>query len=264
MAAHRVTVMAAVPTMYQMMLSQMRDKSYDLSAIRICHSGAAAMPVALIEQIELAFGAPVQEGYGLSEATSIVCSNPLLGDRKPGTVGPAIPGVSVSVRDEAGTALPTGAVGELWVSGPTVMAGYWDNPVETERVLTSDGWLKTGDAAKMDEDGYVTIVDRLDDMMKVGGVKVYPREVEEVLYQHPQIEAVAVVGRPSHLYHQEVHAFVVLRPGTELTLDEVHRFCDGRLAAYKIPKHLHCVDVLPKGPTGKLMRRMLKPDDPLD
>ncbi len=259
----QVTFMAAVPTMYQMMLTHLKENAYDVSSIRVCHSGAAAMPVELIGRIQDAFGAPVQEGYGLSEASSIVCSNPLTGLRKPGSVGPPIPGVAVRVASceegENGRVLPAGEIGELQVKGPIVMLGYFNRPDETRKVLLEGGWLRTRDMAFLDEDGYVTIVDRMDDLINIGGVKVYPREIEEVLHRHPAVQAVAVIGEPSNLYHQEIKAFVVPDPGqSRPTGDELYRFCQPCLAEYKIPKTFEFVTEIPQGATGKILRKDLR------
>ncbi|MBY0404015.1 MAG: AMP-binding protein [Cyanobacteria bacterium] len=282
---YKVTFMAAVPTMYLMMLSYLENDGhtlgedsqektiselkkseanirerlhpYDFSALRVCHSGAAPMAKEIFKRVESAFGAPVQEGYGLSEASSIVTSNPLLGVRKPGSVGKAIPGVTLCVMDEAMTPLPPGEVGEVHVKGPILMKGYYKRPEETVKSLVK-GWLKTKDMGYLDEDGYLHIIDRKDDLMNVGGVKVYPREVEEVIFQHPFVQAVAVIGTPSVLYHEEIKAFVVLRPNKELNKSELQKFCREHLAEYKVPKLIEWVDEIPQGATGKILRKELR------
>jgi long-chain acyl-CoA synthetase len=255
--AHRVTFMAAVPTMYQMMLSQLDERRYDLSSLRVCHSGAAPMAKEVFARVEKAFGAPVQEGYGLSEASSIVTSNPLHGVRKPGSVGLPIPGVRLQVMDEGLQPLPPGEIGEVCVQGAIVMQGYYGRTDETQKALVN-GWLKTKDMAYRDEDGYVFIVDRKDDLMNVGGVKVYPREIEEVLYQHEAVQSVAVVGIPSALYHEEIKAFVVTRPGASPRKVELQKFCRERLAEFKVPKHIAFVEEIPQGATGKILRKALR------
>ncbi len=259
---HQVTFMAAVPTMYHMMLTHLKEHTYDLSSIRVCHSGAAAMPTDLIRQIETVFGAPVQEGYGLSEASSIVCSNPLKGVKKPGTVGPPLPGVSIRVVNEALNDVPTGEVGELLVKGEIVMQGYYQRPELTQAALVelkdASCWLRTKDLACLDEDGYVAIVDRKDDLINIGGVKVYPREIEDVLFSHPAIQSAVVIGEPSNLYHQEIRAFVVLEPDRTAAPDEIYRYCQGFLAEYKIPKTFVFVDEIPKGATGKILRKAFR------
>lgn len=252
----KVTFLAAVPTMYQMMLAVLRENTYDLSSLRVCHSGAAPMAAELFARIESIFGAPVQEGYGLSEASSIVTSNPLHGIRKPKSVGKAIPGVTVEARREDGSLCDPDEIGELWVSGETVMLGYYQNPEATAKVL-KENWLKTGDLAYLDSDGYVHIVDRRDDLMNIGGQKVYPREIEEVLYQHPAIDAVAVVGIESELYHHVIHAYVVPNQA-DLTDKDLQAFCREHLAPFKVPQTITFVDEIPKGATGKILRHVLR------
>jgi len=254
---HGVTVLTAVPTMYQLLLIHLRDKQYDLSSVRVCHSGAAAMPTIWITDIETAFEAPVQEGYGLSEATSIVCSNPLHGPRKPGTVGPAISGVRLAIWDADNQPLPPDTVGEIVLQGDVVMLGYYQNPEATVQKIVN-GWLKTGDLGFLDTDGYLTIVNRKDDLINVGGVNVYPKEIEAVLREHPAIADVAVTGRPSHLYHQEVWAFLVHDPAQPKPSNEaLFQFCQPYLAAFKIPKHFEWREELPKTASGKIQRNKL-------
>lgn len=257
-----VTFLAAVPTMYQMMLSQLRERTFDLSSIRVCHSGAAPMPVEVFGQVEAAFGAPVQEGYGLSEASSIITSNPMHGPRKPGSVGLPLPGIIVRVLNEDFQPTPPGEVGEIHVQGDTVMLGYYQRPEETAATLVN-GWLKTKDLAFMDEDGYIHIVDRKDDLINVGGVKVYPREIEEVLYRHPAVQSVAVVGTPTFLHYQNIKAFVVLKPGVICSREELQGFCQPYLAEYKIPKSVEFVTEIPQGATGKILRKVLRDAEPV-
>lgn len=253
---YRVTFMAAVPTMYQMMLACIKEDVYNLSSLRVCHSGAAPLLVEVFKEIEAVFGAPVQEGYGLSEASSIVTSNPLHGIRKPGSIGYGLPGITVKVLDEHLNELPDGEVGEIHVKGPVVMQGYYGRPEATRKVLV-EGWLKTGDMAYRDTQGYLFIVDRKDDMMNVGGVNVYPREIEEVLYRHPAVSWAVVVGRPSFLYNQEVKAYIVLKEGCKATAKALKTFCEKDLAPYKIPSKFHFVNEIPRGATGKILRKEL-------
>lgn len=260
--SQKVTFMAAVPTMYLMMLSHLEDrtpdgKTYDLSSLRVCHSGAAPMAEEVFHRVERGFGAPVQEGYGLSEASSIITSNPLHGVRKPGSVGLPIPGVTLAVMDEAMNELPPGEIGEIHVQGDVVMAGYYRRPEETARALVN-GWLKTRDMAFRDVDGYIHIVDRKDDLMNVGGAKVYPREIEEVLFRHPDVQAAAVIGVKSALYHEEIKAFIVPRNGKELNKIEIQKFCREHLAEYKLPKQIEFVNEIPQGATGKILRKTLR------
>jgi long-chain acyl-CoA synthetase len=256
---HRVTFLAAVPTMYQLMLAYLAERPVDVSSVRVCHSGAAPLPEPLFHAIEATFGAPVQEGYGLSEASSIVTSNPLHGVRKPGTVGLPLPGVRLAIGTTGGDATTQPFVqGEVWVSGPTVCAGYWQRPDRVPFTVDTDGtrWLKTGDMGFLDEDGYLTLLNRQDDLINVGGVKVYPAEIEAVLHQHPAVAAAVVVGQASELYHETVSAFVVTR--SPVTARQLTDFCAERLAAYKIPSQWQFVSQLPQGPTGKILRRTLR------
>lgn len=260
---YKVTFMAAVPTMYLMMLTHLREKPFNLSSLRVCHSGAAPMAVDTFHEVEHYFGAPVQEGYGLSEASSIVCSNPLHDTRKPGSVGLPLNGITIRVIGDDDQELGVDEIGELYIQGDIVMLGYYQQPEETAKVLRqlpqSDGiWLKTKDLAYKDADGYIHIVDRTDDLINIGGVKVYPREIEEVFYKHPAVQAIAVTGVPSTLHHEAIKAFVVLKPGQECTKETLQEFCRPRLADFKIPKYYDFVDQLPQGATGKILRNDLR------
>jgi long-chain acyl-CoA synthetase len=260
---HRVTFMAAVPTMYLMMLTHLENPNspgFDLSSLRVCHSGAAPMAKEVFKRVEAAFGANVQEGYGLSEASSIVTSNPYAGVRKPGSVGLPLPGFELHVFDDQDVICPTGEIGEIRVKAPMVMAGYYRQPELTDKAFVN-GWLKTKDMAYLDEDGYVFIVDRQDDLMNIGGVKVYPREVEEILFQHPLVQAAAVVAVQSALYHEEIKAYVVFKNWDETALPNwsgLQKFCREHLAEYKIPKHWEAVQEIPQGATGKVLRKVLR------
>jgi long-chain acyl-CoA synthetase len=256
-----VTFMAAVPTMYLMMLSHLREKRFNLGSLRVCHSGAAPMAIETFHAVEAAFGAPVQEGYGLSEASSIVCSNPLHGTRKPGSVGLPLFGIQVEIRDEEDKVLPPGEIGELYVKGPIVMQGYYCQPELSAQALHADAhgdiWLKTRDMGYRDVEDYLYIVARTDDLINIGGVKIYPREIEEVLHRHPAVHAVAVTGIPSTLRHESIKAFVVLQPGKACTRELLQEFCRPVLADFKIPQTFVFVDALPQGATGKILRREL-------
>ncbi len=260
---HKVTFMAAVPTMYLMMLTHLREKTYDLSSLRVCHSGASPLAVDTFHEVEQYFGAPVQEGYGLSEASSIVCSNPLHGARKPGSVGLPLNGVQVKVLLDDQQEAAAGEIGELHVQGDIVMLGYYQRPEETEKSLLQfeDGvWLKTKDLGFKDEDGYIHIVDRTDDLINIGGVKVYPREIEEVFYKHPAVHAIAVTGVPSTLHHEAIKAFVVVKEGQVCTKESLLEFCRPHLADFKIPKYFEFVESIPQGATGKILRKDLRRD----
>lgn len=254
---HQVTFMAAVPTMYLMMLTHLREKAFNLSSLRVCHSGAAPMAVETFHEVEKYFGAPVQEGYGLSEASSIVCSNPLHGSRKPGSVGLPLRGIQIKILDDDGNELPAGDIGELHVQGNVVMLGYYNRPEETEKALPN-GWLKTKDLAYKDDDGYIHIVDRADDLINIGGVKVYPREIEEAFYKHAAVQSIAVTGVPSTLHHEAIKAFVVIKSGMSCTKEDLLEFARPVLADFKIPKYYEFVDEIPQGATGKILRKELR------
>lgn len=259
---YHVTVLTAVPTMYLMMLAQLKERSFELSSLRVCHSGAAPMSVETCHHIEKAFQAPVQEGYGLSEASSIVCSNPLNGVRKPGSVGVPVQGFQIRVMClNSGKPSAPGEVGELWVKGDSVMQGYYQQPEMTAQVLKQceDGnWLRTRDIVFVDGDGYVHIVNRLDDLINIGGMKVYPKEIESVLMLHPSIEQAVVVDIPVSIEQQAIKAFVVLYPGQTLGKEQLRQHCLARLADYKVPRWFECVKVLPQSATGKILRTTLR------
>ncbi|MDY0396039.1 fatty acid--CoA ligase family protein [Virgibacillus halophilus] len=252
----KATIFAGVPTMYNYLLQSGKGSKDDLASIRLCISGGAAMPIALLENFEKAFDVIVSEGYGLSEASPVTCFNPLDRPRKPGSIGTNIMHVENKVVDEFGEELPPGEVGELVVKGPNVMKGYYKMPEETASTII-DGWLHTGDMARMDDEGYFYIVDRKKDMILVGGYNVYPREVEEVLFSHPQIAEAAVIGVPDSNSGEAVQAFVVSND-VEMTEDEVLMYCGSHLAKYKIPTHIVFLEEIPKNTTGKILRRSLR------
>ncbi|MFT9846102.1 fatty acid--CoA ligase family protein [Aneurinibacillus sp. REN35] len=253
---HQATVFAGVPTMYNFIM-QTPDVSVEaLASLRICISGGASLPVALLHNFEKKFGKVISEGYGLSEAAPVTAFNPVQGVRKPGSIGVNIPGVENKIVDAEGEELARGQVGELIVRGPNVMKGYLNMPEETSRTL-QDGWLYTGDMGYMDEDGYIFIVDRKKDMIIVGGYNVYPREVEEVLYEHPQIIEAAVIGVPDENVGEAVQAYVVSRDPS-LTAEELIAYCQSGLAKYKVPSKIIFIEELPKNTTGKILRRALR------
>ncbi|HEY8415911.1 MAG TPA: AMP-binding protein, partial [Thermaerobacter sp.] len=233
-------------------------EEYGVGSIRFCNSGGAAMPVEVMHAFERRFGATILEGYGLSEASPVTHCNPVRGLRKPGSIGIPYPDTDCQIVDvETGTrVLPPGEVGELRIRGPQVMKGYWNRPEETAQTLR-DGWLYTGDIARMDEDGYFYIVDRKKDMIIASGYNVYPREVEEVLYEHPAVAECCVAGVPDPYRGETVKAYVVLKPGASATTEELVSFCRQRLAPYKVPKLVEFRDSLPKTAVGKVLRRVL-------
>ncbi|MDQ0162710.1 fatty acid--CoA ligase family protein [Aeribacillus alveayuensis] len=253
---YKATVFAGVPTMYSFLLQYEVGKAGDLQSLRLCISGGASMPVALLQDFEKKFNVIISEGYGLSEASPVTCFNPLDRPRKPGSIGTNITNVVNKVVNELGEELPPGEVGELIVRGPNVMKGYYKMPEETSHTLRN-GWLYTGDLAKMDEEGYFYIVDRKKDLIIVGGYNVYPREVEEVLYNHPDVVEAAVVGVPDPEFGEAVKAFVV-KKNPDLTEGQLVDYCKEKLAKYKIPSLIEFLDELPKNTTGKILRRALK------
>jgi long-chain acyl-CoA synthetase len=228
------------------------------ATLRTCVSGGAALPVAVLNDFEKTFDAMILEGYGLSETSPAVTFNHPDAQRRPGSIGTPIEGVQVRVVDEDGNPVPGGTPGEIQVKGRNVMKGYWNLPDATDEAI-KDGWFSTGDIAIVDSDGYYYVVDRKKDLIIRGGYNVYPREVEEALHEHPAVAAAAVVSIPHESLGEEVGAAVVLKAGASAELDELRQFVKGRVAAYKYPRRIWFVDTLPTGPTGKLLRRQVKP-----
>jgi long-chain acyl-CoA synthetase len=258
----RITTFIGVPAVYNVIASKPTTTATKItkhiSAIKFFISGSAPLPAPVIGKIEEKFGSPLIEGYGLSEASPVVAVNPRFGVRKVGSVGPPIPNVQVKIVDAELNELPVGETGELAVKGPNVMKGYYNLPEATEQALVEDGWLLTGDIARLDEDGYIYIVDRKKDMLLVRGINVYPREIEEALYTHPSIAECAVIGVPDESKGEVPKAFIVVREGETLTERDVRAFCKKHLAAYKIPKHFEFRPSLPKSATQKIMKRSLR------
>ncbi|MFD8206670.1 long-chain fatty acid--CoA ligase [Streptomyces sp. NPDC059695] len=251
-ARERATVFEGVPTMYAALLQHPSDA--DVSTLRMCISGGASLPVEILHGFERRFGCPVLEGFGMSETSPVVTFNHPERPRKAGSIGTPIRDVEVRLLDDEGQDVAPGAIGELAVRGPNVMKGYWNRPEETEAAIP-DGWLRTGDLARADDEGYLYVVDRKKDMVIRGGYNVYPREVEEVLHEHPAVALAAVVGVPHPELGEEVAAAVVLRPGAETTPDELRAYVRERVAAYKYPRRVWFVDRLPLGPSGKILKR---------
>ena len=254
----RVTIFEGVPTMYSALLHHPDRTSADASSLRLCVSGGAALPVEVLRQFEEAFGCPILEGYGLSETSPVASFNHPDRERKAGSIGTPIAGVEMRAVDDSGADVPQGEVGEIAIRGHNVMKGYWGKPEATAAAIP-DGWFRTGDLARIDEDGYFFIVDRKKELIIRGGYNVYPREIEEALHEHPAVAEVAVVGIPHDSLGEEVGAAVALKPGATATPDELRAFAKSRVAAYKYPRHVWLVDQLPKGPTGKILRREVKP-----
>jgi long-chain acyl-CoA synthetase len=256
-----VTIFEGVPTMYHAMLNHPERDGIDVSSVRLCVSGGSAMPVEVMRAFEEAFGAEILEGYGLSETSPVASYNHPHRPRKPGSIGTPIEGVEMRAVDEDGNDVPQGEVGEIVIRGHNVMKGYWQRPDATAEVMRG-GWLHTGDVATVDEDGYFFIVDRKKDMIIRGGYNVYPREIEEVLYEHPAVSEAAVVGVPDEAMGEEVGAAVALKPGEDVDPAELTAFVKQRVAAYKYPRRIWFVDDLPKGPTGKILKREIEVPEP--
>lgn len=255
--AHRATIVAGVPTMYAVMLQIKEPGALDLSSLRFVISGGAALPTEVCLGFERAFGVPVVEGYGPTEASPVVSCSPTDGSRKIGSVGPPLPDVEVMIVDDEMNAMRLGEVGEICVRGPNVMTGYHNAPELTEQAIV-DGWLRTGDLGKLDEDGHLYIVDRKKDMVIVGGINVYPREVEECIQRIGSVAEVAVVGKPSRLRGEVVAAYVVPAEGCGCSTQQVISHCREHLAPYKVPKQVYFVDRLPKSAIGKVLKCELR------
>ncbi len=252
-----LTFLAGVPTMWNGMLHASGDSSpSDFASLRIAASGGAALPVEVSRAFENRFGCRILEGYGLTESTAAALFHGPDRPRKPGSIGVALPRCEVQIRDERGAELSAGEVGELYFRGPVVMKGYWNRPEETAEVL-QDGWLRTGDLGLKDADGDVRIVGRKKDLVIRGGYNVYPLEVEEVLYQHPDIVEAAVIGIPDEHYGEEVAAVVVLRDGATPDAPALRDWAKERLSAYKVPHLIVYAQELPKSATGKVLKRAI-------
>jgi long-chain acyl-CoA synthetase len=253
------TLFHGVPTMYIAFNHAPHVERCGFDSLRICMSGGAPLPVEVREKFETLTSGRLVEGYGLTETSPVTHINPPTGSPKVGSIGLPIPDTEARIVDlETGLCeLPIGEIGEIAIRGPQVMKGYWNKPEETALVL-HDGWLYTGDIARKDADGYYYIVDRKKDMIIAGGYNIYPREVEEVLWEFPKILEAAVIGVPDSYRGETVKAFVVLQPGTSATADEIIAFCRERLAAYKVPRLVVFRDSLPKSGVGKYLRRALR------
>jgi len=256
-ARDEVSVFEGVPTMYNAMLHDDSRQDADTSTLKVCASGGSAMPVEVMKAFEEAFGCQVLEGYGLSETSPVASFNHPDRERKPGSIGTPIEGVEMKVVDDDGSDVDQGEVGEIVIRGHNVMKGYWNRAEATAEAI-KDGWFHTGDMAKIDEDGYFFIVDRKKDLIIRGGYNVYPREIEEVLYEHPAVAEAAVVGVPHDSLGEEVGAAVTLKAGEEVSEDDLRAYVKEQVAAYKYPRTIWFVDELPKGPTGKILKREIE------
>ncbi|MFZ5426220.1 MAG: long-chain-fatty-acid--CoA ligase [Thermodesulfobacteriota bacterium] len=258
----RPTVFPGTPSVYMALLQQKALPNYDLKSVHYCLSGSAPLPLDLMRRFAEVTTSEIIEGYGLTEASPITHLNPLKGRRKSGSIGLPFPDTIAKVVDleDGVTELPPGTPGEMLIKGPQVMRGYWNRPEETRAALR-DGWLSTGDVAVMDEEGYFFIVDRKKDMIISGGYNIYPREIEEVLHEHPKVRDVAAIGVPHRARGEVIKAFVVPEPGEHPTREELLAFCKEKLASYKTPKFIEFRDELPKTFVGKTLRRRLRADD---
>jgi long-chain acyl-CoA synthetase len=260
----RPTYFPAVPTVFVSLLNHPRVKEYGLEQVRTFNSGGAPCPLEVIEQWEKKIGRPLNEGYGLSETSPVTHTTPQLARRKPGTIGLPLPDTDMKIVDvETGLRdLPIAEAGELCIAGPQVMKGYWNRPDETANALRRHGdgrtWFHTGDIARMDAEGYATIVQRKKDMIIVDGFNVYPSEVETVLYAHPAVRLAAVIGVPDSYHGEVVKACIALKPGAAASPDEIIAHCAGNLAAYKVPRDIELRDGLPMSAVGKILYRVLR------
>lgn len=259
---YKPAYLPAVPTVYIAIANHPEADQYNIDAIEVCFSGAAPMPVDIMARFEEQTGSKMLEGYGLSETSPVTHCNPLIGERKPGSIGLPYPDTECRIVDlETGLdEMPIGEEGELIIKGPQVMKGYWNRPEETNEVLR-DGWLYTGDIAKMDQDGYFYIVDRKKDMVITGGYNVYPREVDEVLFEYPKVAEAVAIGLPDDYYGEVIKAYVVLHEGESATEEEIIEFCKQKLAKYKVPRKVEFRDELPKSAIGKVLRRSLHEEE---
>jgi long-chain acyl-CoA synthetase len=254
---HRATFFCGVPAMFAMLLQVPREQRPPITTLRYCIAGGAALPQPVFHAFKEDFGVPILEGDGPTECSPVVSVNPPAGPQKPGSVGLPLPGIQVKIFDEQDREVHEGEIGEIVVKAPSVMLGYHNQPEATKEALRK-GWLHTGDMGRIDEDGYIYIVDRKKDMLICSGMNVYPREVEEALYQHPAIAEAAVVGMPDELRGEVPVAFVVLAPGKTVTERELITYCRQRLARFKVPRKIEIREQLPKTATGKILKQDLR------
>jgi len=263
---NRVTVFVGVPSIYNILKDAHLPKIFTfsllrfLNPLRLCISGAAALPAETLKKFEQKLRLPLLEGYGLTEASPVVSINPLKGERKAGSIGLPLRDVSVAIGTEDGQMLGAEEVGELLVKGPNVMKGYFKLPADTKKTLRN-GWLWTGDMAKMDRDGYIYIVDRKKDMVNVRGLNVYPKEIEELLYLHPKISEAAIIGVKDEHKGEVPKAFITLKDGERMAEGEVIRFCRERIASFKVPKYVEFRESLPRNATGKVLKTALRAEE---
>lgn len=256
-AAHKVTVFMAVPSMYNVLLRLPDEAAAQFETLKVCVSGAAALPVQVMTRFEEKFGKPIYEGDGPTECSPVTCVNPIGGLRKPGSVGLCVPNVDMEIRADNGKELPRGEIGEICVKGPNVMRGYWNRPDDTKAAFF-DEWFRTGDLGYEDEDGYFFIVDRKKDMIIVNGMNVYPRVIEEVLYQFEPVREAAVVGQPNKLHGEIPVAYVAMKDGATADEESIRAHCRDHLGRHEVPRKVVIVPDLPKNAAGKIMKRELR------
>ncbi len=256
---HKVTFFPAVPTMYVGLLNHPDFKKYNISSIQGCFSGAAPLPVEVIKSFEEKAGAQICEGYGLSETSPVATINPWGGKTKAGSIGLPVADTELKIvdLDDWKKEMPAGQPGEILIKGPQVTSGYYKMPDETEKAV-KDGWLLTGDIGQIDEDGYFFIVDRKKDMIIAGGYNIYPRDIDEVLFEHPKVLEACAIGVPDSYRGETVKAYVVLKPGEQMKAEEVIEYCKTKLAKYKVPTQVEFIDTLPKSNVGKILRKELR------
>jgi long-chain acyl-CoA synthetase len=259
----KVTIFEGVPTMYSMLLNDPCSASADLTSLRLCASGGASLPVKILTAFEKKFGCIILEGYGLSETAPVASFN-RTGRRKPGSIGEPVEGVAIRIVDDHGDACGTDEIGEIQIKGPNVMRGYWQRPEATAEVIDEDRWFSSGDLGRVDAEGFFFIVDRKKDLIIRGGYNVYPREIEEVLYTHPDVIEAAVIGLPDGRLGEEIGAAIVLRDDAQCSVDDVRDFVRERVAPYKYPRIVWRLDVLPKGGSGKILKRAITPPMPAE
>jgi long-chain acyl-CoA synthetase len=253
----KASIFPGVPTLYTAINHHPDVKQYELGSVKLCLSGAAPLPMEVAETFEKITGGRLVEGYGMTECSPVATANPLFGQRKVGTIGLPMPDTDAKIADlETGKTLAPGEEGELAIKGPQVMLGYWNRPEETAQTI-KDGWLHTGDVARVDAEGYITIVDRAKDMIAASGLKVLPREVEEVLFLHPKVQEAVVAGIPDPYRGETVKAYIVLKMGQTATPDEIKEFCRRHMASFKVPTAVEFRMELPKTMVGKVLRRVL-------
>ena len=254
---YRADILAAVPTMYIYMLLHPDPKKYDLSSMKYWISGSAPLTLETQSRFLEKFGHEIVEGWGLTEAGANNCTNPYDGTKKTGSIGLPMKGTTMKVVDDAGQEVPVGTEGEIIITGPMLMKGYWNRPQETAEVL-KDGWLYTGDIGYQDEDGYFFITERKKDLIIKGGENIAPREIEEVIFSHPKVSEAAVIGVKDEIYGEEIKACVVLKPGEKATPEEIISHCEKKLKHFKSPKHVVFLNALPKSLVGKVLKKELR------